>query len=358
MKKRAILSAGGTGGHLFPAQSLAEALPDWEILFVAGGLSTSRYFNRELFCFEEIPCATFSLKSPMHMCKGIGKICLGIQRSQKILQKFNPDVVVGFGSFFTLPVLVAASFLRKPIVIHEQNTVLGKVNRLFAPWVHTTAITFPMTRTYLNRKTAKKAVEVIFPQRVRSPSTVQEAWDYFGLCTCEKPLILVFGGSQGSIRLNALFLEVLPRLPPIQVLHFTGNERDAFSARLRYQELGISACVKPFEPRMDLAMRIADYGVTRAGAATVCELIHNTLPALLIPFPFAAENHQEKNGEHFVSIVKGGKMYKEKELNAERLADGIVQQLANREAFKNNIRAYKQHRRAIHLADLIQDIII
>ena len=351
------MSAGGTGGHLFPAQSLAEALPDWEILFVAGGLSTSHYFNREFFRFEEIPCATFSLTSPLQMCRGLGKICLGIQRSTKILQSFNPDVVIGFGSFFTLPVLAAASFLRKPIVLHEQNTVLGKVNRLFAPWVHTTAITFPMTRTYLNGKTAKKAVEVIFPQRNRPPSTDLEAWDYFGFSPCEKPLILVFGGSQGAARLNALFLEAAPHLPPIQVLHFTGNQSQASSASARYQELGISACVKSFEPRMDLAMRIADYGVTRAGAATVCELIHYNLPALLVPFPFATENHQEKNGEHFVSIVKGGKMYKENELEAAQLANCMIEQLADREAIKDNITAYKQHRRAIHLADLIQDII-
>ncbi len=350
------MSAGGTGGHLFPAQSLAEALPDWEILFVAGGLSTSRYFNREIFRFEEIPCATFSLTNPLQICKGLGKICSGIKQSSKILKKFNPDVVIGFGSFFTLPVLAAAAFMGKPTVIHEQNAVLGKVNRLFAPWVHTTAITFPITRSYLKGKTAQNAVEVVFPQRKRSQTTNLAAWEYFGLTPCEKPLLLVFGGSQGATRLNILFLEALPRLTSIQVLHFTGNENQATQARTRYQELGIAACVKPFEPRMDLAMRIADCGVTRAGAATVCELIAHNLPAVLVPFPFATENHQEKNGEHFVSIVKGGKMYKENELDAALLAACIVQQLADRAIAKDNIKAYKQQRRAIQLADLIQDI--
>ena len=356
MKKRAVLSAGGTGGHLFPAQSLAEALPDWEILFVAGGLLTNRYFNRELFRFEEVPCATFSLTNPIQMCKGFGKICSGVRKSRKILNGFNPDVVIGFGSFFTLPVLVAASLMRKPIIIHEQNAIPGKVNRLFAPWAHAIAITFPLSRFYLNKKTAQKSVEVIFPQRKRTLSTDLEAWDYFGLTPCLKPLLLVFGGSQGATRLNALFLEALPRLPPIQVLHFTGSESQAVCARARYQELNMDACVKPFETRMDLAMRIADCGVTRAGAATVCELIDHNLPALLIPFPFATENHQERNAEHFVSIVKGGKMYKENELDAVLLADCIVQQLADRETIRDNIKNYKHQRRAVQLADLIKGI--
>src|SRR5262245_60720950 len=120
MKKRAVLSAGGTGGHLFPAQSLAEALQGWDILFVAGGLATSHYFNRECFPFEEVACA--------HSVRKMGTICSGIHQSRKILSRFNPDVVVGFGSFFTLPVLAAAALIRKPIVLHEQNAVPGKVN--------------------------------------------------------------------------------------------------------------------------------------------------------------------------------------------------------------------------------------
>ena len=323
---------------------------------MAGGLATSRYFNREVFQFEEIACATFSPGNPLQVLKGMKKISSGIIQSRKILQDFNPDVIVGFGSFFTLPVLAAAALLRKPIVLHEQNAIPGKVNRTFARWAHTATITFPSTRSYLKGKAAKNAVEVIFPQRKRGPSTDQEAWDYFGLQKCERPLLLVFGGSQGAVRLNALFLESISLLPPVQVLHFTGNEERACEARKRYQDLAIAACVKPFEPRMDLAMRIADCAVTRAGAATVCELIDNALPALLVPYPFAAENHQEENGAHFVSIVKGGKMYKENEIDTALLAHSIVELLANQKTARNHIKAYTAQRQTVHLADLIQDI--
>lgn len=357
-QKRIVLSAGGTGGHLFPAQSLAESLSEWEILFIAGGLESSRYFDREKFSFEEITCATFSLSKPLQALGGCCKIIRGVYQARKKLRRFRPHVVVGFGSFYTLPLLLAAALERIPIVLHEQNAIPGKVNRLFAPFVHTTTITFPITRSHLKGDSREKAIEVIFPLRKREEKTIEEIWKYFGLAPSQKPTLLIFGGSQGAVQLNALFLESLSYLPPVQVLHFTGNEERAEEARKRYQKLKIPSCVKAFEPRIDLAMHIADCALTRAGAATISELIAYELPALLIPYPFASENHQEKNGMHFVSTVKGGEMYKEHELNASLLADLITTQLACVEATKKNIASFKQTRCAPHLSRVIEEIFL
>lgn len=143
-KKKIILSAGGTGGHLFPAQVIASELKkSCEVLFVGGGLSKSRYFQRDLFSFEEICCATFSLSKPWKIIQGGKTIFKGLIESRKILREFKPDIVVGFGSFYTLPILIAAIWAKIPIVLHEQNAIPGKVNRLFSRFAKMTAITFP-----------------------------------------------------------------------------------------------------------------------------------------------------------------------------------------------------------------------
>ncbi len=352
MKKRIILSAGGTGGHLFPAQSLAETLATAEILFVAGGLSQSHYFDRTQFAFEEIACATFSFSKPLQLLKGSTKIYKGLRQSQKIIRQFKPDLIVGFGSFFTLPILLGAILEKIPFVLHEQNAIPGRVNRFFAPYAKETTISFPITRSLLKGR----GEEVLFPLRKRAEATKEECLHYFGL-EPDKTTLLVFGGSSGAVRLNALFLDAVSKLDAIQVIHLAGNEERAENARKTYYELQIKACVKSFEPRMDLAMQLADLAITRAGASTVNELIEYELPALLIPYPFATDNHQEENGAHFVSQVKGGKMYKEKELTGEILFRHIQEMLTNCPFFKQNIRDFKQGRKTKTLASLIQDII-
>lgn len=356
MKKRVILSAGGTGGHLFPAQNFAQTLPEWEILFVAGGLSSNRYFDRNQFLFKDIECATFAFSQPLKLLKGSRKIYRGLCLSRKIIKQFKPDLVIGFGSFYTLPLLLAALIEKIPIVLHEQNILPGKVNKLFSPFALKTTVTFPATKDFLKGRAKKEAIEVFFPtQRNPFRANCDDAWSYFNL-TSGVTTLLVFGGSQGAKRLNQLFLEALSKLSHVQVLHFTGSEERSHEAKSYYERLGIKACVKEFEKRMDLAMQIADFAITRAGAATLVELIENALPALLIPYPFAADNHQEKNGTHFVSIVKGGTMYKESELNAEMLAEAIQQQLIQVKALKKNITTYKKQREAQHLADVIRSL--
>lgn len=299
------MSAGGTGGHLFPALALAEELEGYEILFVASGLSQSRFFNHA-YPFEEIASATFSLSKPLSILKGIPPILKGVKKSWEIIHSFEPDAVVGFGSYHTLPLLLAATLSKIPLILHEQNAIPGKVNRLFSPFAHTTAITFPL-------QMRGKLRPVSFPLR-KCPQI--DPWNYFGL-EKGRTTLLVFGGSQGAVRLNALFVEALPYLKNYQVLHFTGKEEPGIKAR--YEELAIAHVVRIFEPHVPLAMTIADLAITRAGAATLAELTANQLPAILIPFPHASENHQEKNASYFL----GGECYLERELTGKKLAEAI-----------------------------------
>lgn len=357
MKKRIILSAGGTGGHLFPAQSLAEHLSEYEIRFVAGHLSTSAYFDRESYRFYDIDTATFTFTNLPQLFKGSWKIVKGIHQAIQILNEFKPEVVVGFGSFFTLPILIGAVIKKIPIVLHEQNAIPGKVNRLFAPLAHTVAITFPSSPLFFGKRGRKKIKESLFPIRKQKSVSLEEAKNYFGLQQHSLPTLLIFGGSKGAARLNQLFLQSLSELPPLQILHFTGNQESAEAVKKIYSQRKFHACVKAFEPRMDLAMQAADCAIARAGAATICELIEFKLPALLAPYPFATDNHQEKNGDHFVSIVKGGIMYQEKELTPSLIAQSIHHLIEKKEEMKKQIAEYKSHNQAQPLYEIIKGII-
>lgn len=336
-KKRIILSAGGTGGHLFPAQAVARELSEHEILFVAGGLSENGFFDRSRFEYKEIHTATFTTSKPLEMLKGGRKILKGLRESRKILRDFSPDIVVGFGSFYTLPLLLAAKQRKIPIILHEQNAVPGKVNRLFSRFAHTTTLTFPVQIRGATRM-------VHFP--LRPPREMQDPWKYFGL-EQGKPTLLVFGGSQGARRLNELFLEALPLLSKFQVLHFYGKHSTGIEEHYK----GILSCVRSFDPNLQLAMEIADLAVCRAGASTIAELTATETPAILIPFPFATDNHQEKNARYF----PGGEVLLEKDLTGEKLAGAI--NAFPLEEKRKEIREFKQKRNLMHLSDVIQDVL-
>lgn len=337
------MSAGGTGGHLFPAQAVAESLKEYEILFVAGGLQSSRFFDRVQFPYKEISSATFSLAKPHKLLRSASRIVKGSFQSHQIIRSFSPDLVVGFGSFYTLPLLLAAKMHRIPIILHEQNAHAGRVNRLFSRFAHTTAVTFPVDLK-------GNLQQVRFPLRSQKK---EDPWHYFGLERGE-PVLLVYGGSQGALRLNELFLEAITHLSGYQVLHFTGDHftgEKCESIQRFYEKLGIRHCVKPFEPNIHLALEIADLAICRAGAGTIADLIEKERPAILIPFPHATADHQRKNGLHFV----GGEVYVERELTAERLAKAISNfpLLEKKQAIQN----YKKNNDLIDLSDLIRDII-
>jgi UDP-N-acetylglucosamine--N-acetylmuramyl-(pentapeptide) pyrophosphoryl-undecaprenol N-acetylglucosamine transferase len=322
-------------------------------LFIAGGLASNQCFDSGEFPFEEVETATFSIHKPIQVLQGCRKIYKGVVQSRKIMRRFHPSLVVGFGSFFTLPVLIAARLENIPIILHEQNVIPGKVNRLFASYAHTTAITFPMTRTLLKSKKEDRVVEVNFPIRKSLSLSDEEIWSYFELSP-RRPLLLVFGGSKGAEKINSLFLEALPHLTDVQVLHFTGTQQSAVEARKIYKELDIPAAVKPFEPYMGRAMQIADLAISRAGAGTISELIEYELPALLIPYPHAVGQHQEKNGDHFVSVVKGGRMYTQDELDGSRLAEAIKEHMDQVPIWKRSITTYKQLRTSLDFVDVIR----
>lgn len=337
-KKRCIvLAVGGTGGHLFPAQSVArdiqKEIPEAELFFMGSGLSTSRYFYAKEFTGIDIASGNIRGKKRGNFIYALYKISRGIIQSIRYLQRTRPELVVGFGSFHAFPVLVGAFCCRIPMVLFESNAIPGRVIRWFSYVAKITAIHFPSAEKHLGGLTREVSMP-IWDRDYLSQLTREEAAKYFSLRS-DVTTLLVFGGSQGSMFINEVFCQALnlwKERPFFQVIHLTGNIESCHEALLMYRRLGIPAYVKAFEERMPLAFRLADLAICRAGASTVAELLFFGVPALLIPYPHATENHQVLNAQFFVEKAQGGNILEEKELQAATLIDQLEELLKHRGA--------------------------
>lgn len=364
MRKRVLITVGGTGGHVYPAMAVAKELlndPHFDVLFVGGGLRRNRYFQRETFSYHDISCGTLSFRHPLRSLLGMGRICRGIWQSRRFIQSFSPHVVLGFGSYHTLPTLAAAKWLGVPIILHEANRIPGKVNRLFAPYAALTGVHFPDTTERLKGKT----MPIPIPLREgykRQGIPRDQARTYFELDP-QRTTLLIFGGSQGAYAINRLVCDSLVKLNrrELQVLHVTGETGSAYACRTYYQMHGIRATVKEFESRMDLAWQSADLVIARAGAGTLAEQLEFEVPAILIPYPQATDHHQEHNALFMEEQIGGGVMHLEKELTPAKLAHEL-------ESFFNNdgermktmqaaMRAYKKKQAGPSLCEIIRELV-
>lgn len=312
MTKKILITVGGTGGHVFPAIALGKQLlqknPNIQLLYVGGNLTTNPYFERESFAHLSVSCATFKKKNPLALLKTTGKIILGVFQSRRILSDFKPDLVIGFGSYYTLPLLVAAKLNKIPFVLHEANSIPGKVNRLLSSYAKTTGIHFPETASHLKGKTCEVGLPLRPGYSLHACSKAQ-AREYFNL-NPSLSTILVFGGSQGAVNLNRVVKEAftqhaLSEMKNWQVIHIAGDSHLESILRHEYTKAGVKACVKAFESRMDLAWQAADLSIARAGAGTIAEQLEFEVPGILIPYPYATDNHQQKNAD-FLSKRVGG----------------------------------------------------
>jgi UDP-N-acetylglucosamine--N-acetylmuramyl-(pentapeptide) pyrophosphoryl-undecaprenol N-acetylglucosamine transferase len=346
MRKKIIITVGGTGGHVYPAIALAKKLQDrCDVIFVGGGLKKNRYFTKDEFHFKETACGSISLRKPFQSFCNVGKILQGIFQGKNILSSFQPDLVVGFGSYHTLPLLAAAYFSSTPFMLHEANRKPGKVNRLFSPYAVLTGIHFKDTPL------KGKTVPIKMPLRegfYLGNTTKDAARNYFNLDP-KVFTILVFGGSQGAEALNRIVKDALINLSKktaFQVLHFTGNERGAELLKKEYQERSVKSCVKDFEKRMDLSWQAADLVISRSGAGTLAESVEYEVPSILVPYPHAMDNHQEANADYMVEQVCGAIKCLERDLNSEVLAKKInallEKECENLKKMKRSIRNYKE----------------
>lgn len=365
MAKKILIATGGTGGHIYPAIALAQQLnqtiPGCEVLFVGGGLEKNRYFDHKTFPYCSVACGSFVKKDPLSVLKSCRDIGRGVWQSSRIIGDFKPDVAVGFGSFYSFPPLVAAKLHFVPIILHEANSIPGKVNRLLSSYAAISSVHFPQTLSMLNGT----VVEVGMPLRIGytlSSISPDKAKKHFGLDP-KPPLLLVFGGSQGAQCINSCVVEAVLQIHqtlPLQVLHIVGDHSLAKQMQEVYLSKNIPAKVKAYEDRMDLAWQAADMVIARAGAGTVAEQLEFEVPGILIPYHRAADNHQEHNADFMLKTVGGAIKLLEDQLDPAILAQHLISIWPNTGTYqqmKGAMKDYKLRSRRKDLCALVKEVL-
>jgi UDP-N-acetylglucosamine--N-acetylmuramyl-(pentapeptide) pyrophosphoryl-undecaprenol N-acetylglucosamine transferase len=321
---RVLVAAGGTGGHLFPAEALAAALAKRN---VAVELVTDNRAARHAGAFagsvHVIPSATIRGKNPVSLARTGGMLGYGLLKAWLALPRLRPAVVVGFGGYPTIPPLLAAALRGIPTVIHEQNAVMGRANRLLAPRVRAIATGF--AGILKSSALAAKATHTGNP--VRPAVIAASSAPYPALDTTGPLHLLVFGGSQGARVMADVVPAAIGRLEPhLQMrLAIVQQARDEDFSRVRdtYRKMQVQAEVAPFFADLPARMAASHLVISRSGASTVAELAAIGRPAILVPLPHALDQDQRANAG--VLMQAGGAIRLDQaEFTADRLASEIA----------------------------------
>lgn len=321
---RVILAGGGTGGHVIPALAIAQELRSRyhaQVLFVG----TQRGIETRL-----VPAAGFDL----HLIQvgALNRVDLAtrlrtvldlpraLMESAKLIREFRPNVMIGVGGYASGPAMLTAAMMSVPTIAFEPNVVPGFANRMVAPMVSAAAVHFEATCHYFRNchVTGVPVRQEFFHVPTRSKDA--------------RPTLLVFGGSQGAHAISQAALDALPKLmeavPGIHIIHQTG-ERDYVPAQEVYLRTMISAEVSPFIDDMPGAFARADVLVCRSGASTVAEITAAGKPAIFVPLPTAAADHQTQNA---ATLAEGGaaRLLPQSELSSDRLVSEIASLLRDR----------------------------
>ncbi len=354
-----MLAAGGTGGHLFPAEALAHSLKErgYSVHLVTD-CRAERYAGK--FPADEIhvvPSATIGSKNPVAIAKALFTLWQGTRQAKALLRRIKPVAVAGFGGYPTVPPLLAASSLGLPTMIHEQNAVMGRANKMLAPKVKAIAGGFlPET----DGAFASKTVTTGNPVR---PAVLKAAAQPYVPSAGSNPFkLVVFGGSQGAQFFSTAVPTAVILLPPeLQkrlVITQQARPEDAEGVKACYAKLGLQADVAPFFTDMAERIGAAHFVICRSGASSVSEISVIGRPALFVPYPFALDHDQAANAA--LLVEKGGaKVVQQSKLSAEKLADILKIAMEEPQRLLDTAYAAKQAGKpdaANLLADLVEAI--
>ena len=308
---RVLVAGGGTGGHVYPAlailDELAQTVPGVELGYAGTGrglearllpsISNVLFFKTSV---RGLPCGLPFLAK----LRSAAALALALLQALVIVLRFRPDVVLGVGGYASFPVVFVSALLGQAMstrtLIHEQNAVVGRANRVLAPWVDRVLVSFPSTVDDLPH--AKRIVVTGNPVRQDrlGKEASRDAYRWFALDP-DKRTVLVFGGSKGSAALTRAVLDLTAEFSDdreIQVLLVTGNEAAAEEARQRLRDSGArNFAVQAYIDQMGQAYAIADLVVSRAGATTLAEITSCGKPAVIVPWEGAADDHQVANAQ-------------------------------------------------------------
>jgi UDP-N-acetylglucosamine--N-acetylmuramyl-(pentapeptide) pyrophosphoryl-undecaprenol N-acetylglucosamine transferase len=327
---RLIIAGGGTGGHLFPGVALAEELrgrdPSAAVRFVGTARGIEARVLPQLG-WELVLIEVSGLKTvgALGALRGLVRLPRALLQARRVVREFSPDVVVGVGGYASGPVVLMARLMGVKTAILEQNSLPGLANKILGRFVHAVFLAFAETRRFFK---PEKILMTGNPIR-RDIRLALQAAGAAGetASSAERRLrLFVFGGSQGAAALNDIVADAAGVLAgrgvAVDVVHQTGDAH-LEATRARYVAAGVAADLRPFIADMAAEYRRADLVIARAGATTVAELGVVGRPAILVPYPFAADNHQEVNAREMTQ-AGAALMFRQTELTAEKLADAVA----------------------------------
>jgi len=330
---RVVIAGGGTGGHLFPGIAIAEEIlargNTHRIIFIGTKKGIEHRILRQLgYELQEIDIEGVKGRGLKALIKVTYQIPHSMWQSRQILKRFCPDAVIGVGGYASGPAVVTARIMGIPTAIAEQNAVPGITNRILSKFANLIFVTYAETKDWFPQSKVIVSGNPIRKVFAAGRAGAQEEKQYRQL--------LIFGGSQGAEAINKNVIAMMPQLQKmkdkLRVLHQTGD-REVETVRRAYEQFGLDAQVTPFIVNMADAYAAADLIICRAGATSLAEITAAGKAAILIPYPWAANDHQTKNAEALAS-AGAAVIINEHELNGQKLFGVIDDLLANKQKLR------------------------
>ena len=331
--KTIILAAGGTGGHFFPAIALAEELEKaGHDIHLFTDRRCEKYITKDLPVISHVANLHIKMSGLFNKIKSVYQLLSACAKAIILFLKLKPSIVIGFGGYPSFPALLAARFLKIPIIIHEQNCFLGKSNRLFAKNAQHIALSYKETNN-IAKELEDKIIHIgdIIRKSIRDlPQKASFDSKIFNL--------FIVGGSQGALIFSDLIpktIEKLKQLQPNLQIKITQQISQAHKTEIakKYSDLGIKCELESFFHNINDVYKKTDLVIARSGASTIAELTTIGLPAIFIPLPSAMEDHQTLNATALVN-QNASWCYDQKDITPEILANKLLDLIKNRELIK------------------------
>ena len=355
---KVIISAGGTGGHIYPALAIINKIkkqePDSEFLYIG----THDRIEKDIvpkynIPFKQIEIYGFNRKKIFKNFKTLNSLIKANKEVKKIIKEFNPDIVIGVGGYVTVPVIKQAKKLGYKTFIHEQNSVPGKANTYLSNYADMIGISFPSSKQYFPKN---KVVLTGNPCSEDAINTIPCEKKEFNLS--DKPLVLFVMGSLGASKVNDFLIKTMSLFnnKEYEILYVTGrNDYD----KIKQLNFPKNVKVVPYVDKMTRIMKKTDIMVTRAGASTLSEIIALKIPSIIIPSPYVTNNHQYKNALDLVK-AEAALMIEEKDLKGDiivRTLDKLLKDKKILETMKQNLAKLQVSDSATIIYDNIKKLI-
>lgn len=330
---RVIISAGGTGGHIYPALAIINKIKEEEEGSEFLYIGTTDRMEKDLipsmgYRYEGLEVTGLKRKLSLDNIKTITNFLGAIKKSKAIIKDFNPDIVIGCGGYVTAPVIYAAKKLGKKTFIHEQNSVVGLANKFLSKYTDKVGVSFEST---INDFEEGKAVLTGNPCSEKALTTTKATKKELDIPK-DKKLVLIVMGSLGSKTVNDKIFNNIDKFrnKNYSVVIVTGN---TYYEKVKNKRLPENVKIFPFIYEITRVMKITDLMITRAGASTISEITALEVPSIFIPSPYVTNNHQYKNAMDLVNN-KAALLLEEKDLNGNKLVEMIDTTLNDKEKLK------------------------